>query len=218
MVTHPVRALLASPAVREVVVLSQQPDLLAPLLPRDERLRHQVSSGTIAETLQMICDDPGTRLPLLVTTADHVLLDGQMIAEFIRGADSADVAVAMVEQGPLLTRFPDAQRTWLHFRGGAYSGANLFALTSPHAKAAIAEWRAVEQDRKKGWRVIAQFGLPLLLGAVLRLRTVHQTASALGRKLGLTLKVVELSNPIAAVDVDKQADLALVEQIMAGQA
>ena len=214
MVVHPVRALLASPQVRDVRVLSQRPDLLEPVLPADARLQHSVSSGTIAETLLAICGDPETPWPLLVTTADHVLLD----AEFTRASAGADVAVALVERRPLLARFPDAQRTWLKFRGGAYSGANLFALTSPRARAAIAQWRAVEQDRKKGWRVVAQFGLPLLLGAVLRLRTIHQTAAALGRKLGLTLRAIELRNPIAAVDVDKQADLELVERILAGQA
>ena len=218
MVVHPVRALLASPQVREVRVLSQQPDLLEPVLPSDPRLRQSTSSGTIAETLLAICDDPATQWPLLVTTADHVLLDREMVAEFTRASAGADVAVALVERRPLLARFPDAQRTWLKFRGGAYSGANLFSLTSPRARAAIAQWRAVEQDRKRGWRVVAQFGLPLLLGAVLRLRTIHQTAAALGRKLAITLRPIELSNPIAAVDVDKQADLELVERILAGQA
>jgi hypothetical protein len=129
-----------------------------------------------------------------------------------------DVAIGCVERRSLLARFPLSRRTWLKFRGGAYSGANLFALTSPRAKAVIRQWQAVEQDRKKGWRVIAQFGLPLLLGAVLRLRTIHQTADALGRRLGITLRVVVLSDPLAAIDVDKQCDLDLVEQIMAGRA
>ena len=176
------------------------------------------SSGTIAETLLALCDDPGTSWPLLVTTADQVLLTPATITEFTGTADGADVAVGCDERSTLLGRFPDSRRTWLKFRGGAYSGANLFALTSPRARAAIAEWRAVEQDRKKGWRVMRQFGLSLLMGAVLRLRSVHQTAAALGRRLGLDLRVVVLSDPLAAVDVDKQADLDLVERVLAGRA
>lgn len=216
MVLRPVRALLASGLVGEVRVLAQEPERLVPVLP--EGVRPQRSSGSIAATLAAVCEDPGTRWPVLVTTADHALLDAEMIREFVAGTGEADVAVGFVARRPLLARFPEAQRTWLKFRGEGYSGANLFALTSPRAGAAIERWRAVEQDRKKGWRVVAQLGLPLMLGAVLRLRTIHQTADDLGRKLGIRMRVVELSDPVAAVDVDKPADLELVERILAGRA
>ncbi|WP_205479431.1 nucleotidyltransferase family protein [Sphingomonas arenae] len=216
MLARPVRALLGSGVIGEVRVLAQQPEPLADVLPQGIKLER--SRRTIAETLDGICTDPTTRWPILVTTADHALLDEEMIREFVASSRNVDVAVGFVERGPLLARFPDAQRTWLKFRGGAYSGANLFALTSPKAAAAIHRWRAVEEDRKKGWRVVAQLGLLLMVGAVLRLRTIHQSAQALGRKLGLRMRVVELSNPLAAVDVDKPADLALVEAILAGRA
>ena len=216
MVLRPVRALLESGVVSEVRVLAQEPERLQPILP--DAVTAERSDGTIAETIARLCADPATRWPLLVTTADHALLDADIVREFVSTASTADVAIGMVERRPLLARFPQAQRTWLNFREGAYSGANLFALTSPRAAVAIEQWRAVEQDRKKGWRVVAQFGWPLLLGAVLRLRSIHQTAGSLGRKLGLRLRVVELGNPVAAIDVDKPADLELVEAILAGRA
>ena len=40
---------------------------------------------------------------------------------------------------------------------------------------------------------------------------------ASGGKLGLTIRAVRLSNPLAGVDVDKAEDHALVEAILAGQ-
>ena len=57
-------------------------------------------------------------------------------------------------------------------------GANLFALRTPKARIGIERWRAVEQDRKKGWRVLLQMGLPLFFGAVLRVKTGKTTADA----------------------------------------
>jgi len=102
-------------------------------------------------------------------------------------------------------------------RGGAYSGANLFALGSPKAAGAVRVWREVEQDRKKGWKLLATLGLPGLLGLA-RLRTLHQTLGAMGNKLGLTIRAVEMANPLAAVDVDKASDLVLVEAIIGGRA
>ena len=62
------------------------------------------------------------------------------------------------------------------------------------------------------------FGPTLMLGAGLRLRTLDQSLAAIGGKLDLSLRAVVMSDPLAAVDVDKPADLALVEQIIAGTA
>ncbi|MBA3527625.1 MAG: nucleotidyltransferase family protein [Pseudomonadota bacterium] len=214
MLLRPVRALLASPQVSEVAVLAQQPEQLAGILPDHPELSVQRSLGTIADTLSGVCNDPATRWPVLVTTADHALLTPAMIAEFIAAAQGADIAVAFVESTGLLARFPDAQRTWLAFGGGRYSGANLFFLGTPGAERAIAQWRSVESDRKKGLRVLAALGPALFMGAVLKLRSLHQTADALGRKLGIIIRAVEMSDPLAAIDVDKPSDHALVESII----
>ena len=93
----------------------------------------------------------------------------------------------------------------------------MFALGSPKAARAVALWREVEQDRKKGWKLLVALGLPGLLGLA-RLRTLDQVLDATGQRLGLSIRAVELANPLAAVDVDKPADLALVEAIIGGRA
>ena len=218
MVTRPVAALLQSEGIGRVMVLAQQADRIRSVLPRDERLSVDSSAGTIASTLDSILSDPATRYPLLVTTADHALLDPAMVADFCAQADGADVAVGLVERRALMARLPETQRTWLKFRGGAYSGANLFAFGSSRAAEAVALWKSVEQDRKKGWRMISALGPALLLGAVLRLRSLDQTLAAVSRRIGISVRKVELSNPLAAVDVDKEADHALVTEILEGRA
>ena len=217
MIARPLRALLGSPQISQVRVLAQDRALLEPALPSDPRLSIERSGATIAATIAAIIADPATRWPLLVTTADHALLDGAMIDDFCARAKGADVAIGLVERCALMARLPQTKRTWIGFRGGAYSGANLFALGSPKAARAVALWREVEQDRKKGWKLLTALGVPGLLGLV-RLRTLDQTLDAMGRRLGLTIRAVELANPLAAVDVDKPADLVLVEAIIAGKA
>ncbi len=218
MVACPVRALLAAPEIGAVRVLAQQPQRIAAVLPEDPQLSVAVSGATIAATLQTILADPETTFPLLVTTADHALLDADMISDFCNAAAGADVAVGLVEKRALDARLPQTKRTWIRFRGGAYSGANLFAFGSRDAAKAVALWRSVEQDRKKGWRMIAALGPAVLVGAVLRLRTLDQTLAVIGRKLGLDIRKVELANPLAAVDVDKPADHVLVTAILEGRA
>jgi GTP:adenosylcobinamide-phosphate guanylyltransferase len=218
MVRRPVRALLASECISGVIVLSQAPDRIADVIPTKWHVAFGASRATIADTMLALCDDPRTQWPLLVTTADHALLDAATVDEFCAAAAGADAAIGIVERRALTNRFPEAERTWLKFRGGAYTGANLFALGSPKVRPAIELWRSVEQDRKKGWRLIALVGPWTLVGALLRLLSIDDVLARIGRKLGLTIKAVRLSNPVAGVDVDKPADHTLVEAILAGKA
>ena len=161
MVRRPVSALLESKDVARILVLSQWPERIAKVLPLDPRIEVMHSKGTIAETIEELMLKGPAKFPMLVTTADHALLDQAMIFEFIEEAKGADLAIGVVERRSLLARLPQTKRTWLSFRGGAYSGANLFALGSIKALAAVEQWRSVEQDRKKGWRVPATSGAGL---------------------------------------------------------
>jgi GTP:adenosylcobinamide-phosphate guanylyltransferase len=215
MVRRPVEALLRSADIAAVRVLAQQPERIGAVLPANPKLSVTASHGTIAATLAALCTDPTTPWPLLVTTADHALLDEAMIADFCGRAAGAAIAIAVVDRAALSARLPDSKRTWIPFRGGAYSGANLFALGGPQALSAIALWRAVEQDRKKGWKLLWQLGPALFLGAMLRLLSLEQVLQRIGGKLDLAMRPVVMRDPLAAVDVDKQADLDLVERLIA---
>ena len=217
MVRRPVRALLASGVMR-VLVLTQEVEVIRAALDVDARMAVEASGMTIAATIEQLLENPATVFPVLVTTADHALLTAAMIEEFLAKAAGADLAIGVVERRSLMARLPATKRTWIGFRGGAYSGANLFGFGSREALRAVALWRGVEQDRKKGWRMLLAFGPALLLGAGLRLRTIDQSLGAIGRRLGLNLRTIVLSDPLAAVDVDKPSDLALVEAIVSGRA
>jgi GTP:adenosylcobinamide-phosphate guanylyltransferase len=218
MVRRPVKALLASRKIAQLVILSQAPERIANVISSNPRIQFEKSRGTIAETMLAMCGDPATCWPLLITTADHALLDRATVDEFASGAAGSDIAIGVVERRNLLQRLPQTERTWLKFRGGAYTGANLFALSSPKVRPAIEFWRAVEQDRKKGWRLVGLLGPVVLVGTALKLLGLDDVLLRVGRKLGLKIWAVQLSDPLAGVDVDKPADHMLVEEILAGKA
>lgn len=217
MIRRPVRALLSNARIDSVRILAQDRAPLRAVLPDDGRLSVEASGETIATTIEAIVADPTTRWPVLVTTADHALLTSAMIDDFCGRAEGADLAIGLVERGTLMARLPQSKRTWIGFRGEAVSGANLFALGSPKAMRAVRLWREIEQDRKKGWKLLAMLGVPGMMGLA-RLWTLDKVARRIGRKLGLSIRAIRLSDPLAAVDVDKPADLELVEQILAGKA
>ena len=215
MVRRPVEALLECQSVGRVLVLAQQPERIAAVLPADPRLEVRASAATIASTMLELADSPASEWPLLVTTADHALLTAPTIADFCGRAEGSDLAIGVVERRVLKARLGEADRTWIPFRGGAYTGANLFWLGSARVRPAVELWRSAEQDRKKGWRLLAIFGPAVLAGALLRLRSLDQTLDSLGRRLGLSIRAVELTDALAAVDVDKPADLRLAEALLA---
>jgi len=214
MVRWPVETLLASPRFDQVRVLAQEPERIGEVLPASPKLVVEKSGSSIASTLERLCFDPTVNWPLFVTTADHVLLDGEMIDEFCDLGEIADIAIGVVERDNLMERLPKSQRTWIRFRSGAYSGANMFLLSGKKVLPALELWRSVEQDRKKGWALLWAFGPLNLLGALLRLRTIHETLGRIGRRIGASVEAVDLSNPLAAVDVDKLSDHGLVEQLL----
>ena len=218
MVRWPVEALLASPRFAEVRVLAQEPERIGGALPANPKLVVEKSAATIASTLEQLCFDSTVKWPLFVTTADHVLIDEGMIDEFCDLGEIADIAIGVVEHDSLMKRLPKSQRTWIRFRSGAYSGANMFLLGGKTVLPALELWRSVEQDRKKGWALLWALGPLNLLGAALRLRTIHQTLEQIGKRIGAKVEAVDLSDPLAAVDVDKLADHGLVEQLLAERA
>lgn len=217
MVRKPVDALLKSETVGIIRVLAQQPDRIREVLTSDPRISVEPSGDTIASTLEKICTDPTVQWPVLVTTADHALLTPEMIGDFLGKSAGADIAIGVVSQNALLKRLPTTKRTWLKFRGGAYSGANLFLLGGPKIRSTLKLWSSNEQNRKKALRMLLTLGLFGFLGALLRLRTLQQTLDSVGRKLGLKIRAIELSDPLAAVDVDKPADHELVTAILEGR-
>jgi GTP:adenosylcobinamide-phosphate guanylyltransferase len=220
MLSRVARTLLASPSVARIVVLAQDPAALTARpstawLAQEPRITFLPSQGSISLSVAAVAGSVAAPWPVLVTTADHPLLTPAMVDDFTGGAGAADVAVGVVAEDSLLAAYPDNVRTWLRFRGGAYSGANLFALTGPAAHAALTLWATVEQDRKKGWRLFAAFGPWLLLRLVARTLTLDAAFAAAGRRLALTARAVVLPQPEAGIDVDKPADHALASRILA---
>lgn len=220
MINYPARALLAHPAVGRLVVLTQAPELFAAdpataWLAEHPKVRFERSGGGIASSLLALMERADLPFPLLITTADHVLLDGAMLDQMVPEAAGADIAVAMVERRTLLARYPDSRRTWLKFRDGWWSGANIFWFGSSRARSVVALWQEVEQDRKKGWKILSAFGPLALLGAVLRISTLRGGIARVGRRFGLTARLVAMDKAEACIDADKPEDVVLIEQILA---
>lgn len=156
--------------------------------------------------------------PLLVTTADHALLDAAWIREMIAGTPAgADVSLMLARRDLVEQAAPASRRTWLTFADGQWSGCNLFLLASPDASKAIAAWKQVEADRKRPWRIARRLGIGTLWRYWRGKLTLAEAIARLGQQLGVTASLVPASDGRAAVDVDTPTDLALVRELASGE-
>ncbi len=166
---------------------------------------------SVADALDSIGDER-----VLVTTADHALLSGARVDRFLEGAAAtqADVAVGVVERSAFADADASAARTWIRLRCGSYTGANLFAFQHARARRAAEFFARAERHRKKPWRMVAAIGPTLALEYLAGTLDLHGGLRQVSRSAGAKILPV-LLDAVAAIDVDKAADLALAEKILA---
>ncbi len=219
MLRRVVETLRAHPRVNEISVVIEREDIAAQAfggrLPEGVRVLPAAESAA-ASVLRAV-EREGVRLPVLVTTADHALLDSAMLDAFLAGAEKAkeaDLAVALVRRKNVLDRWPEARRTWLKLGRDRVTSCNLFALRTEDALKAVAFWRQAEKNRKRPWKIALAFGIPALLGLLVGKGDAKSVLENLSRRLGLVARPVFMPAPEASVDVDKPEDLELAERIL----
>ena len=225
MVVRVLDALAAVPSAGRIFVVLEDPALLDPL-PSFRRWRSEqrcaalAGAATPSLSVRKALDEIPASLPMLVTTADHALLTPEIVATFWAAARAtgADVVAGVTTAEVIRRAYPQTQRTYLRFRDGACSGANLFALLTPAARRAVDFWREVERDRKRPWRMIRAFGLGPLLAYLLGRLTLDAAMARASGVIGAQVAAVRLPFADAAIDVDKPADLVLVDAILGRRA
>lgn len=153
--------------------------------------------------------------PLLVTTADHALLKPEWVSRFLADFTAgADVAALVARREVVQAAAPGTARTYLRLADGHWSGCNLFYLATPKSLAAVDLWRRIEADRKQPWKMARTLGPGILLRYLTGRLGLKGAAARLGRMAGVNATVVESPFGLAAVDVDKPADLDLVRRLV----
>jgi hypothetical protein len=94
---------------------------------------------------------------------------------------------------------------------------NLFLLRTERGLAAVQLWRSIEADRKRPWRIIRKLGPATLLRYLAGRLTLVEALQRLSRLCGAEVAAVASPFGLAAVDVDKPADLDLVRRLVGAQ-
>lgn len=214
MLLRVLHALAASPAVARIVVAIDRADVLCGFPDVGKPVVVvPAASGPSASVAAVLAREGA---PLLVTTADHALLQAAWIDEFVAGTRSdmvADAYIGLARSEAVLAAAPDTLRTWLRFSDGAYSGCNIFLLRTSASLGIVRLWQQLEAERKRPLSMLRRLGW----WHVLRYRCgrlgLATALARLGKLADARLAPVLLTDGRAAIDVDKPADLELVRRL-----
>jgi hypothetical protein len=158
----------------------------------------------------------GADFPVLITTADNVLLDVASIAavDDEARAGRTDVAVAFTRRASVLAAHPDGQRRFYRFSDDAFSNCNAYWIGSPRALAVTEVFRQGGQFAKHPLRIVRAFGIVNLVRFRYGIGTLDAAFRRFSRRFGIVIKPVILMNGAVAIDVDNARTHGIAEQLL----
>ncbi len=221
MLFRVIDALQQSQAVESILIVgpaqqivSSSPSLMSFL--EQDNISWINNGATPCTSAQLAIQQIATTTPTLITTADHALLDLEIIDYFCQLAtqSQADAVVGLANAELVVQAYPEVGRTKWTFQDSQYCSCNLFALRTSRGHELIEFWKQVEDNRKNPLRIISKLGWLTVMRCILRQITLEQALQQLSTKLSLTIKPILLPFAKAAIDVDTEKDLKLVEKIL----
>ncbi len=214
MLARVVAALNAVPQVARIVIATDRAELLDHLPPAEKPVSVIKAGAGPSASVALALQSLGA--PLLVTTADHALLQPQWVQELLSAdAGDADALLALARREAVMRAAPGTLRTWLSFSDDDYSGCNLFLLRTAATLNIVALWQELEAARKRPLTLLRRLGLIYVLRYRFGWLRLDAALRRLGQLCGARVKPVILSDGRAAIDVDKPEDLSLVRQMLA---
>ncbi|WP_420146157.1 NTP transferase domain-containing protein [Sphingobium sp.] len=207
MLLHVIDALVANRRIGEVRVVIEDPTLLATI----PALRGLLHSGRVVGVAaqpnlvdSVLAGAEGAAFPLLITTADNVLLTPEAVDEMMDGCatQNAAAAAAFTRRASVLAAHPQGQRKFYMFADDAYSNCNTYWMRDRAALTAAETFRTGGQFVKHPARIIGAFGLLNLIRFRFGIGTLDQAFARFSRRFRMIICPVILTDGAVAIDVD----------------
>ena len=158
-----------------------------------------------------------TGFPLIVTTADNVLMTPDALRTLAETAhqDQAHAWAVMAKKEDIRAAHPDGQRRFYEFKEGGYSNCNMFWMGSATALKTTEAFRHGGQFAKKPDRVIKAFGILNLIRFKLGRNTSEEILGHVSRRFNVRNKPLVMSDGRLAIDVDNERTHRVAEEILA---
>ncbi|HST35875.1 MAG TPA: NTP transferase domain-containing protein [Allosphingosinicella sp.] len=200
----------------EAVRIAVEPGAGAHLRPIAEASGLPVVFVPSAETItdSVYAAAAGSEGPIVVTTADNVLLTAKAVREVAaRLSAGDDTVVALARKEDVLSAHPEGQRRFYKFRDGEFSNCNLYGLSRRGLETAET-FREGGQFAKNPMRIARAFGFLNLIRLRYGLLTLDNAMKRLGRRFGVKVSAVVLADGAHAIDVDNARTYGIAAQLL----
>jgi GTP:adenosylcobinamide-phosphate guanylyltransferase len=156
----------------------------------------------------------GTAGPLVITTADNVLLTPAAVRQVAdRLARGDDTVIALARKEDVLSAHPEGQRRFYRFRDGEFSNCNLYGLSRRGLELAET-FREGGQFAKNPMRIARAFGFLNLIILRYGLVTLDRAMQRLGRRFGVRVSGLVLADGAHAIDVDNPRTYKIAAELL----
>ena len=145
----------------------------------------------------------GIEEPILITTADNVLLSPKVAAEAVaRMHAGAEAVVVVATREAVLGAHPDGQRRFYKLADASYSNCNMYGISGQRALRMAETFRSGGQFAKNPKRLAETFGLLNLLLVRFGLISLKRAMRRMSRHFGSRVEALVVDDGTQAIDVD----------------
>lgn len=214
MVDYVLDALRAAEHIAKIAVVVPSAHGLGEWADRADKI--VVSDGGVVANLLAGVDSFGYERHVLALAADVPLLTGRAIEDFLAacGGRSAGVYYPIISREVAERAYPGVRRTYLHLRGGTFTGGNL-VLVDP--RLLVANRDVVQRAfaaRKSPVGMIRILGLSFVWKFLTRRLPLPELEAKVGEVLGGAAVAVPVSDAEIGLDIDKPEDYELAVRLL----
>jgi GTP:adenosylcobinamide-phosphate guanylyltransferase len=200
-------------SIEDFSILDGEPT--AARLVREGRLKPVPAQEHIVDSV--VSASAVTGFPLLITTADNVLMTPQSLRRMAEeGRPPVDALIAMARKGDIRATHPQGQNRFYEFKDDGFSNCNMFWIGSERALRATEAFREGGQFAKKPERIVKAFGILNLLRFRLGRHTLAQMLGFISGRFGVEVRAVVFDGEgRLAIDVDNERTHGVAEEVLA---
>lgn len=219
LIEHTALALSECANVGEIRIVAHEADEIAaiPLIARlvaEGRVTFHSGAHNLVDSI--FAGARGAAFPMIVTTADNCLWKPADYAEFIDHAlaATADAGAALARKEDVQAADPRGQAKFYQFADGGFSNCNTYWVGNENALRAAEVMRGGGQFVKHPARIAKAFGVMNLVRFYLGNGTREKLFGQVGRRMGLRMEPVVMSNGYCAIDVDNQRTWEVTDRLL----
>jgi len=154
------------------------------------------------------------RARVMVITADVPLITSSMLSDVLQAAPDAGLVYPIVRREDCERAYPGVKRTYARLKDGTFTGGNVFLLDPALITLFLPRLREILAARKQPVKLAALIGPLVLLRLLTGQLSIGQLQQRVGTLLGVEARALITEHAAIGTDVDKEADLELVQTIL----